>query len=244
MQVPGRLWGRALAALILVIAMAPPAVAAPADQAATMPVGDPAGNDWMTYGGNLFNQRYSSLNQINASNVANLKGACVFHTTQNGVDPELLNASSFESSPIVVGGTMYLSGPQSQVWALDATNCSLKWKYQPDLYAVRLLPICCGLVNRGVAVGGGRVYVAQLDAKLVALDAKSGAVLWSVQDDDPRAGYSETMAPLFWNGMVFLGISGAEYEIRGHVTAYDAASGKQVWRWFTIPAPDEFGNDT
>jgi quinohemoprotein ethanol dehydrogenase len=244
MQVPGRFWSRALAALILVIAAAPPAVAAPADQAATMPVGEPAGNDWMTYGGNLFNQRYSSLNQINASNVANLKGACVFHTTQNGVDPDLLTASSFESSPIVMGGTMYLSGPQSQVWALDATSCSLKWKYQPDLVGMRLLPICCGLVNRGVAVGGGRVYVAQLDAKLVALDQNTGGVVWTTQVDDPRAGYAETMAPLYYNGRVYVGVSGAEYEIRGHVTAYDAATGNQVWRFFTIPGPGEPGHET
>ncbi|HYY89584.1 MAG TPA: PQQ-binding-like beta-propeller repeat protein, partial [Chloroflexota bacterium] len=245
MQSAGRVFGRALAVLGLILAAVPPAAlsAAPADQAVA-PVSDAAGNDWGTYGGNYFNQRYSSLNQINAGNVANLKGVCVFHTTQNGVDPDLLNTSGFESSPIVIGGTMYLTGPQSQVWAIDATNCSLKWKYTPDLLGTRLLPICCGQVNRGVAVGGGRVYVAQLDAKLVALDQNTGNVVWSTQVDDPRAGYAETMAPLYYNGRVYIGVSGAEYEIRGHFTAYDAATGNQVWRFYTIPGPGEFGHET
>src|SRR5207253_1213047 len=118
------------------------------------------------------------------------------------------------------------------------------WKYIPDIAAIASLPLCCGQVNRGVGYGGGKVYVAQVDAKVVALDAKSGQVAWSVQDDDPRAGYSETMAPLYWNGNLYVGVSGAEYEIRGHVTAYDASTGTQKWRFFTIPGPGEFGSDS
>ncbi|HEY3063942.1 MAG TPA: PQQ-dependent dehydrogenase, methanol/ethanol family [Chloroflexota bacterium] len=232
-----RLAIRTSIALVLVLVSTPSAGAVPLAQA-TAPAAEAAGRNWSTYGGNLFNHRYSSLSQITTGNVVSLKGAWTYHTGAMSA------ATSFESSPIVVDGTLYLTGPQSQVYALDAKTGQEKWKYVPELAGIASLPLCCGQVNRGVGYGAGKVYVAQLDAKLVALDASSGAVVWSVQVDDPRAGYSETMAPLFWNGLVFIGISGAEYEIRGHVTAYDATTGNQVWRWYTIPAPGEFGNET
>ena len=232
-------------ALLLMTLLAPGAVAAPAQQQGA-PVNDAAANEWLTYGGNLFNQRYSALNQITTANVAQLKGAWTYHTGASS------SATSFESSPIVSGGIMYVTGPQSQIYALDARTGAEVWTYVPDYSDTQIagvagvagLPLCCGQVNRGVAIGDGRVYVAQLDAKLTALDSRTGSVLWSVQDDDPRAGYSETMAPLFYNGTVIIGVSGAEYEIRGHVTAYDAATGTQMWRFFTIPAPGDFGSDT
>src|SRR5712691_7163685 len=233
----GRLAMRSCIVLAVALVCVGPAAALPLDQAAP-PIGDPAGANWPVYGGNLFNQRYSSLDQIDASNVASLKGAWVYHAGGNS------SATSFESSPIVVDGTMYLTGPQSQVYALNAATGQELWKYVPELTGISALPLCCGQVNRGVGFGAGKVFVGQLDAKLVALDAATGQVAWSVQVDDPRAGYSETMAPLFWNGMVVIGVSGAEYEIRGHITAYDANSGQQLWRFYTIPAPGEFGNDT
>ena len=164
--------------------------AAPAQQAA--PAGDAAAKEWLTYGGNLFNQRYSSLNQITTANVAQLKGAWIYHTGSSS------SATSFESSPIVSGGVMYLTGPQSQVYALDAKSGTELWKYVPDYSGTAIagisgpaaLPLCCGQVNRGVAIGDGRVYVAQLDAKLTALDAKTRNQLWTAQVDEPRAGYS------------------------------------------------------
>ncbi len=237
MRVDRRLVLRGCIALALLLVSAAPVAAVPTDQAVA-PVGEPAGSNWSVYGGNLYNQRYSSLNQISTTNVANLKGAWTFHTGSAS------SATSFESSPIVVDGTMYLTGPQSQVYALDARTGKQLWNYVPALSDIAALPLCCGQVNRGVGFGQGKVFVAQLDAKLVALDAGSGQVQWSVPDDDPRAGYSQTMAPLYWNGMVFIGVSGAEYEIRGHVTAYDATTGQQVWRFFTIPAPGDFGSDT
>jgi quinohemoprotein ethanol dehydrogenase len=237
MRARGRLQLQASIVIAALLMSAPVASAVPADQAAPG-AGDPVGNNWTVYGGNFFNQRYSSLDQINPGNVANLKGAWIYHTGGNS------SATSFESSPVVVDGTMYLTGPQSQVYALDATNGQEKWRYAPDLSGISALPLCCGQVNRGVGFGAGKVFVAQLDAKLTALDASTGQVVWSMQDDDPRAGYSQTMAPLFWNGMVFVGVSGAEYEIRGHVTAYDANTGQQMWRFFTIPGPGDFGNDT
>src|SRR5438552_5250131 len=199
----GSLGASALCALLVV---APSVGAAPAQQ--SIPAGDGSANEWLTYGGNFFNQRYSSLNQVTTSNVAQLKGAWTYHTGSSS------DATSFESSPIVSGGVMYLTGPQSQVYALDAKSGTELWKYVPDysgtaiagISGVSGLPLCCGQVNRGVAIGDGRVYVAQLDDKLTALDAKTGSVLWSIQDDDPRAGYSQTMAPLFYNGMVVIGV--------------------------------------
>lgn len=199
---------------------------------------DPAGRDWTTHGGNTFNQRYSSLNAISTSNVGQLKGAWNFHT--QSMSP----GTSFESSPIVVNGVMYLTGPQSQVWALNAQTGQQMWSYVPQISGIEALPLCCGQDNRGVAIGEGKVFVARLDARLVALDAQTGRELWNVQVADPRAGYSETMAPLYYNGKVFLGISGAEYEIRGFVTAFNASDGSQAWRFYTIPAPGEFGNDS
>jgi quinohemoprotein ethanol dehydrogenase len=202
------------------------------------PVGEAAGAEWTTYGGNLFNHRYSSLDQIDTGNVAQLKGAWTYHT---GVQS---SGTSFESSPIVVGGVMYLTGPQSQVYALDAKTGKELWKYVPPITGLEALPLCCGQVNRGVAVGEGLVFVGQVDAKLTALDAQTGEVKWSVQVADPRAGYSETMAPIYYDGLVYIGISGAEYEIRGFVTAFSAGSGDQVWRFYTIPGPGEFGHDT
>lgn len=228
---------RWLIVLAVLLVNAPAAGAAPANQAAPA-AGEPAGNNWPMYGGNYFNQRYSSLDQINTGNVANLKGAWVYHIGTSSA------SGSFESSPVVVDGTMYLTGPQSQVYALDAATGQEKWKYAPDIEAIFTLPLCCGQVNRGVAFGNGKVFVGQLDGMLTALDASTGKVLWSTPVDDHTLGYSETMAPLFWNGMVFIGISGAEYEIRGHVSAYDGNTGQQMWRFYTIPAPGDFGSDT
>src|ERR671932_1618014 len=164
-------------------AVSPVAVGSPSPVAqAAVPAGSPAGAEWMTYGGNYFNQRYSSLNQINTTNVANLKGAWTFHTGAMSA------GTSFESTPVVVGGVMYVTGPQSQVWALDARTGQQKWAYTPQMSGIEALPLCCGQVNRGVAVGEGKVFVARLDAKLVALDMNSGAEVWSVQVADPRAG--------------------------------------------------------
>ena len=223
----------ALTSLAPILAKAQTPVAAPG----AAPAGEPAGAEWTTYGGNLYNQRYSSLDQINKDTVKDLKGAWVYHTNIYS------QGTSFESSPIVIDGVMYLTGPQSQVYALDARNGQEKWKYTPNIDVLGL-PLCCGQVNRGVAVGDGLVFVGQVDAKLTALNQDTGEVAWSVQVDDPRAGYSETMAPVYYDGLVYIGVSGAEYEIRGHVTAYDAKTGDQVWRFNTIPGPGEFGHDT
>src|SRR5690349_2691711 len=129
----------------LIAAQTPSPVAATPTAAQTAPVGEPAGSNWTTYGGNLYNPRYSGLDRITTSNVAQLKGAWTYHT---GVQS---TGTSFESSPVVVGHTMYLTGPQSQVWALDATTGKELWKYVPQIQGVEALPLCCGQDNRGVA---------------------------------------------------------------------------------------------
>lgn len=206
---------------------------------ADIPASAAAANEWTTYGGNLYNQRYSALKQVTVANVSQLKAAWTFHTG-------LFNdKTSFESSPVVVGDTMYVTGPHSEVFALDATTGAKDWEYQPS-YARRIakLPLCCGQVNRGVAVGDGMVFVAQLNGQLVALDAQTGAVKWSVHVGPSGADYSETAAPLFFDGRIFIGVSGAEYPIRGFMNAYDATSGKLLWRFYTIPAPGQTGHNT
>jgi quinohemoprotein ethanol dehydrogenase len=222
----------------------------------TRPVGEPAGNDWTLYGGNYFNQRFSSLDQINTGNVANLKGVCTFRLD---IDRELLHHSSLETSPIEINGTLFLTGPLNQVYAIDATTCHERWKYEPDLLDITLMPLCCAFVNRGVAYGDGKLYMGRLDARLVALDQNTGKELWNVNatgvpTDSGRNGYSETMAPQFFkpangNGLVIIGVSGGEYEGRGRVTAFDSATGAIRWgpTFLTNQAVPQFdgaaGND-
>ncbi len=185
-----------------------------------------AANDsgnWLTYGGNYANTRYARSTQINRWNVKNLVPKWVFQTGVMG---------SFETTPIVVGDKMYITTPYNHVFALDARTGKELWHYEHKLGTTIF---CCGPNNRGVAVYGDKVYMATLDARLVALDQETGEVVWDVEIADPEAGHSETMAPLAYKGKIIVGISGAEYGIRGFVSAYDAETGKLIWRWYTIP---------
>jgi len=147
-----------------------------------------------------------------------------------------------ETTPLVVDGVMYFSEPPSNVVALDAATGRQYWRYR------RVLPkkvnVCCGQVNRGVAVLGDRIFLGTVDAHLLALDAKTGAVLWDVEVADYRNGYSIAVAPLVVKDMVISGISGGEYGIRGFLDAYDASTGQRRWRFWTIPEPGQPGNDT
>jgi PQQ-dependent dehydrogenase (methanol/ethanol family) len=191
-----------------------------------------AGGDWLMYGGNYWNNRYSPLNQINAANVRNLVPRMVFQT---GVE----KLGSFENTPIVVNGIMYVTTPATPnniVIAIDLRTQKTLWRYEHKNAAVSTA--CCGPNNRGVAIAGGMVYVATLDAQLVALDQATGREKWVAQVGDPAEGYTETMAPLVIDDKVIIGTSGAEYGIRGFVKAYNAATGAPVWTWYTIPAPN------
>ncbi len=184
---------------------------------------------WPVYGRDYTNERFSPLTQINTSNVATLAPAWVYHT---GI------VSGFETSPIVTGGVMYISTPLNHVVALDAATGAKKWEY---VHSYKTTADCCGPINRGVTVYGGRVFMGTVDARLVALDASNGRKLWDVQVGDNEKGYHITSAPLAVDGLVITGISCGEQGGRCYVTAYDAGSGKQVWRFYTIPSPAEGG---
>jgi PQQ-dependent dehydrogenase (methanol/ethanol family) len=189
--------------------------------------------DWTTYGGNDWNQRYSPLKTITTANVARLVPRMVFQTG-------IAKLGSFENTPIVSNGVMYVTTPYNTAMAYDLNTHKELWRYEHKLGTTIY---CCGPNNRGIGIhGGAHVYMGTLDAHLVALDAKSGKVLWDKEVADPAAGYSITHAPLIIGDNVIVGVSGGEYGIRGNVTAYNAMSGEQVWRWYSIPAPQ--GDET
>jgi PQQ-dependent dehydrogenase (methanol/ethanol family) len=182
------------------------------------------GKNWLMYGRDYTNQRYSPLTQITTANVSRLVPKWVFQT---GV------VHSFENTPIVVDGVMYITTPFNHVFAIDARTGKQLWKYEHKEPPTRIF--CCGPNNRGVAVAYGKVYMATLDARLLALDQKTGKVVWDAEVGDPTEGYGNTMAPLVYKNMVIVGTSGAEYGIRGFVKAFDAKDGKLIWTWYTIP---------
>ena len=183
--------------------------------------------NWTTYGGNDWNQRYSTLAQINTTNVKNLVPRMVFQT---GIG----RLGSFENTPIVVDNMMYVTTPYNTAMAYDLSTGNEVWRYEHKLGTTIY---CCGPNNRGVALHGPHVFMGTLDARLVSLDRMTGEVLWDIEVADPAYGYSITHAPLVIGNLVIVGVSGGEYGIRGHVTAYDAATGEQKWRWYSIPAP-------
>lgn len=186
-----------------------------------------AGEDWLVHGGAYNNQRYSALTQINRENVADLVPVWIYQT---GI------SESFSTTPIVVGNIMYLSTPESRVVALNAATGEKLWEFIPSLAKTSL---CCGPDNRGVAVQGDKVFVGTLDARMIALDSRTGEVRWETRLADPDDGYSQTVAPLAFDGKVLAALDGAEFGVRGFVVALDAESGEEVWRWYTIPAPGD-----
>ncbi|HEU4385259.1 MAG TPA: PQQ-binding-like beta-propeller repeat protein, partial [Anaeromyxobacteraceae bacterium] len=180
--------------------------------------------NWLHTNGGYAQTRYYPGNKINTGNVKKLRPAFVVQT-------EVLE--SMETAPIVVNGVMYLTTSYSHVYAVDAATGKEFWHYKHKMGPVTTF--CCGPNNRGVAVSGGRLFLGTLDAKLVALDAKTGAVVWSKEIADPEKGYSETMAPTVFENKVLIGTNGGEYGIRGFVKAFDAASGEVLWTFHTIP---------
>ncbi|MBX3685957.1 MAG: PQQ-dependent dehydrogenase, methanol/ethanol family [Rhodocyclaceae bacterium] len=168
--------------------------------------------------------RYYPASQINNKNVKNLRPVFTFQT-------EVLE--SMETAPVVVDGVMYITTSYNHVYALDAVSGKEYWHYKHKMGPVTTY--CCGPNNRGVAIMGDRVFMGTLDARLVALDAKTGKLLWSTEIADPELGYSETMAPVAVDGKILIGTNGGEYGIRGFVKAFDAADGKLLWTFHTIP---------
>jgi quinohemoprotein ethanol dehydrogenase len=183
---------------------------------------------WRYYGNDLANTRFQNIDQVNTTNASQLKVAWVFHTGVNNSN------TSMEMSPIVIGGTMFVTSGQDDVFALNAATGRLRWHYHPtDMPSLSSLPLCCSYNNRGVAYGEGLVFEARLDATLVALNAENGRMVWKTVVDDWHNGYSMTIAPQFINGMVIVGVSGGEYLTQGHVDAYNASTGAHIWRFYT-----------
>ena len=182
------------------------------------------GNNFLHTNGNYDQTRYYPARQINVNNVKNLRPAWIFQT-------EIVESQ--ETTPIIVDGIMYITTSFNHVYALDARTGQQIWHYKHKMGPITTY--CCGPNNRGVAAYGDKVFMGTLDAKLVALDAKTGKVAWEQQIADPELGYSETMAPTAVNGKILIGTNGGEYGIRGFVKAYNAEDGKLLWTFNTIP---------
>jgi alcohol dehydrogenase (cytochrome c) len=198
-------------------------------------------HNWITYYGAYNGQRYSPLDQINASNVKDLTPAWVFQCGSVGMHSGA-STYSLEASPLVVDGIMYVTGFDGWIWALDAKTGQELWRYhRASPYDVRL---CCGNVNRGCAVADGKVFMTTLNAHVIALDATNGQLVWDQTYGDVRAGESATVAPLIVKDMVIVGSSGGEFGVRGHADAFKLETGERVWRCYMIPAPGEPGSET
>lgn len=206
---------------------------------ARLAAADSEPQNWLIYNGSWHEQRFSALTQIDANNVARLKPAWFieFDTTRGQ-----------EATPLVVDGVMYVSTAWSKVHALDAKTGKQLWYYDPKAPGISGVPACCDVDNRGVALYKGRVYLGTVDGRLVALDAGSGKEVWSTQTTPRDSTYLITGAPRVAHGKVFIGNAGADFGTRGYVSAYDAADGKLLWRFYTVPnrpgsAPDGAASD-
>jgi quinohemoprotein ethanol dehydrogenase len=200
----------------------------------------PAAN-WSTNGGDTSNDRFSTLDEINTENVPELKGDWMTKIGQNATAAKF----SAEGQALEYEGTIYISDGADDVFAMDAGTGEILWTYEPHLPPDPLGEIvCCGWDNRGVAIGDGMVFDSQLNGDEVALDQETGKVAWSTNVEKFNKGFSITSAPLYYEGKVYVGGSGGEYGIRGRLTALDAKTGKEDWRFWTTPSPKEIGGDT
>jgi alcohol dehydrogenase (cytochrome c) len=188
---------------------------------------------WLVYGGDYGSQRHSPLTQITPQNVQGLTAQWAFQTETLG---------KFEATPVVVDGVIYITGPEDTAWALDARTGRQIWRYRRDLPAGVIA--CCGRVNRGFAVLGDRLFKTTLDAHVVAISMKSGAMIWDSLMENFKNGYSGTVAPLAFKDKIVVGNAGAEYGIRGFLDAYDARTGKRVWRFYTTAGPGDKGHNS
>ena len=188
---------------------------------------------WLTYSGEYNGQRHSPLVQITPGNVDQLTTQWMFQTGTLG---------NFQTTPIVLDGVLYVTGFNNYAWAIDARSGRQIWRYRRNLPTD--LRTCCGAVNRGFGVLGDRLFMTTIDAHLLALDMKTGAVVYDVELEDYKLGYSATVAPLIVKDKVIIGIAGAEFGIRGYIEAFDARTGKKAWRFYTVAAPGEPGGDS
>ena len=190
--------------------------------------------NWMTYGGNLSSQRYSGLKQITTGNAKDLELKWVFQSK---------SLEKHEATPLVVDGVMYAIQSPNDVIALDAVTGKPIWTYVHRVAQGTKNP-CCGNLTRGVAIGGDKLFLATLDARLIAVNAKTGKEVWNIEVGDYKVQESQTAAPLVIKDKVITGIAGGEHGIRGFIAAYDVNTGKQVWKFWTVPAPSEKNGNT
>lgn len=190
-------------------------------------------HNWLSYSGTYKSQRHSLLAKVTKTNVETLKLKWVFQAQ---------SFQSFEASPLVVDEVMYLTQPPNDVIAIDARTGRLFWIYSHEPLSTSRP--CCGRVNRGLAILGHTLFMATIDAQLVAIDSRDGGLLWQVAVADPAVGYAMTLAPLVVKDTVLVGVAGGEFGIRGFISAYDTATGKERWRFYTIPGPDDIGHNT
>ena len=193
----------------------------------------PDGSRWLTFGGNYANHRHSPLTQITPGNVDKLVPKWTFQTGVIG---------NFETTSLVRDNVLYVTGPLNVAWAIDARTGRQIWRYRREL--PENLTACCGLVNRGFAMLGDKLFMTTLDAHLLALDMRTGAVVWDATLEKYSNGYAATIAPIVAKDKVIVGVAGGEFGIRGFIDAYEASTGKRAWRFYTIPGPGEPGNDT
>jgi quinohemoprotein ethanol dehydrogenase len=205
-----------------------------ATQLADLPV-----SAWITNGGNIANQRYSPLDEINAGNVRALKAEWQTHLNGSGVGPPF----SGEAQPIVRDGVIYVATGADDVFAIDVETGKQLWVYQAHLEKT-ISTVCCGWVSRGVAIGEGKIFLGRLDGRIVALDQRSGKEVWSVQAERWQDGFTITSAPLYFNGMIISGFAGGEHTARGRVRAFSAKDGKSLWTFYTVPGPGEVGHES
>lgn len=218
-----------LAALVAAVSVAPRAQIT-ADRIAAA-AKEP--QNWITYNGDYTSRRYSTLAEVTPANVSKLELKWVLQNQVFG---------AWQANPLVVDGVMYLTQRPNDVMAVDAKTGSMYWLYRhtpsPDA------KVCCGANNRGLAMLGDTLFMGTLDAHLVAIDRITGKALWNIAVADVKQAYSITMAPLVIKDKVLIGVGGGEYGIRGFVAAYDAKTGKEAWKFYTIPGPGEPGHDT
>jgi len=232
---------RLLGLAALALAMSLPVAAQQADYAAAidgerLQAASSENESWLSYGRTYDEQRYSPLDQINRDTVNQL-GLSWY--------ADMTTSRGQEATPIVVDGALYISTAWSLVHAFDVRSGERLWTYDPQVDREKGRDACCDVVNRGVAAWDGKIFVGTLDGRLVALDSASGVVLWEVITVDETLPYTITGAPRVVKGMVMIGNGGAEYGVRGYVTAYDAATGDQAWRFYTVPGnpADGYEND-
>ena len=194
---------------------------------------------WPTNGGNLYNQRYSPLEAIDRSNVRQLKGVWRARLGGSGTAPQY---SGF-AQPLVYDGIAYVSTGANDVFAVSLDGGEVLWQYEAKLDP-NITSVCCGWNNKGVALSEDKVFIGQLDGKLLALDRGTGKVAWSIQAERWQENFSITAAPLYVNGMVIIGFAGGDRGTRSRLKAYDAKDGRPIWTFYTIPGPGEPGHET